>query len=173
MRLAIRMHRMNKAFSFAHSTVLHIKDNPYLPCSSAIKFHSITPTYHTDPSLNPRLSIPDFFSKAARQNPERRAWVRGYTDPALLMHCTVSAYSQNRPYLPCSVQYLHCSNPQHNSLSMHIKMHYTPTTTDPTAFNNPPLHTTDKHKAYLYKWRQNGTRCRDGVKVLWCHSHLV
>ena len=20
---------------------------------------------------------------------------------------------------------------------------------------------------------QNGTRCRDGVKVLWCHSHLV
>ena len=21
--------------------------------------------------------------------------------------------------------------------------------------------------------RQNGTRCRDGVKLLWCHSHLV
>ena len=20
---------------------------------------------------------------------------------------------------------------------------------------------------------ENGTRCRDGVKVLWCHSHLV
>ena len=20
---------------------------------------------------------------------------------------------------------------------------------------------------------QNGTRCRDGVNVLWCHSHLV
>ena len=20
---------------------------------------------------------------------------------------------------------------------------------------------------------QNGTRCRDGMKVLWCHSHLV
>ena len=26
--------------------------------------------------------------------------------------------------------------------------------------------------AYLCKWQQNGTRCRDGVKVLWCHSHL-
>ena len=25
----------------------------------------------------------------------------------------------------------------------------------------------------LCKWWQNGTRCRDGVKVLWCHSHLV
>ena len=35
------------------------------------------------------------------------------------------------------------------------------------------LHTTNKHKAYLCKWWQNGTRCRDGVKVLWCHSHLV
>ena len=30
-----------------------------------------------------------------------------------------------------------------------------------------------KHKAYWCKWWQNGTRCRDGVKVLWCHSHLV
>ena len=57
-----------------------------------------------------------------------------HTDPALLMHCTVSAYSQDRPYLPCSVQQLHCSNPQHNSLSMHIKMHYTPTTIHPTAY---------------------------------------
>ena len=24
----------------------------------------------------------------------------------------------------------------------------------------------------VHNW-QNGTRCRDGVKVLWCHSHLV
>ena len=72
----------------------------------------------------------------------------------------------------CHAQYIHCSHPQHNSLSMHIKMHYTPTT-DPTAFHNPSLHTTNKHKAYLCKWRQNGTRCRDDVKVLWCHSHLV
>ena len=40
---------------------------------------------------------------------------------------------------------------------------------------HPPLThpTTDKHKAYLCKWWQSGTRCRDGVKVLWCHSHLV
>ena len=36
-----------------------------------------------------------------------------------------------------------------------------------------------KGKSYLmlyhgvrYSW-QNGTRCRDGVNVLWCHSHLV
>ena len=135
---------MNKLFSFAHSTVLHIKGYPYLPCSAAIKFHSITPTYHTD--------------------------------PALLMHCTVSAsaYNQDRPCLPCSVQQLHCSNPQHNSLSMRIKMHYIPTTTThPTAFHNPSLHTTNKHKAYLCKWWQNRTRCRDGVKVLWYHSLLV
>ena len=24
----------------------------------------------------------------------------------------------------------------------------------------------------MHSW-QNGTRCRDGVKLLWCHSHLV
>ena len=56
---------------------------------------------------------------------------------------------------------------------MHIKMHYTPTTTDPTAFHNPSLHTTNKHEAYLCKWQQNGKRYRDGMKVLWCHSDLV
>ena len=46
------------------------------------------------------------------------------------------------------------------TLSMHIKMHYTPT----------PLQKKQKHKAYLRKRCQNGTRCRDGVKVLWCQS---
>ena len=56
-----------------------------------------------------------------------------------------------------------------NSLSMHIKMHYPPTTTHPTAFHNPSLQT-NKYKAYQCKWQQNGTRCRDGVKVL---PHLV
>ena len=25
---------------------------------------------------------------------------------------------------------------------------------------------------WVHSW-QNGTRCRDGVNVLWCHSHLV
>ena len=24
----------------------------------------------------------------------------------------------------------------------------------------------------VHSW-QNGTRCRDGIKVLWCHSELV
>ena len=54
------------------------------------------------------------------------------------------------------------------SLSMHLNMHYTPSTTHSTAFHNPPMHTTNTR----HSW-QNGTRCRDGVKVLWCHSHLV
>ena len=30
---------------------------------------------------------------------------------------------------------------------------------------HPPVHTTNKHKAYLEK-------CRDDVKVLWCYSYL-
>ena len=122
---------------------LHIKDNPYLPCSAPIKISQhdlLTLIYHTD--------------------------------PALLMHYTVSAYKQDRPYLQCLVQQLHFSHLQNNPLPMHINMHYTPTTTHPTAFHNPFLYTTNKHKASLCKWQQIGTRCRDGVKVLWCHSHL-
>ena len=37
----------------------------------------------------------------------------------------------------------------------------------------PPHYKKQQHKSYLCKRWQNGTRCRDGVKVLWCHSHLV
>ena len=47
----------------------------------------------------------------------------------------------------CHAQYsnynVHCSHPQHNSLSMHINMNRT---THYTAFHNLPLHTTNKHK---------------------------
>ena len=48
-------------------------------------------------SLEPRLSVPDFvsqlrfFSKAARQNPERKAWVRGYRlAPMIPVYCHMS-----------------------------------------------------------------------------------
>ena len=64
------------------------------------------------------------------------------------------------------------AHPKHNSLAMHINLHYTPSNTQHTVFHNPPLHTINQHKAYLSKRRQNGTRCRDGAKVLWCHAHL-
>ena len=56
------------------------------------------------------------------------------------------------------------------TLSIHSNMHYTPSNTLPTAFHNHAMHTTNtKH---IYSW-QNGTRCRDGVNVLWCRFHLV
>ena len=88
------------------------------------------------------------------------------------MHSTVLHIGKKDPSAMLRIATIHCSHQQHNSLSMHINMHYTPSTTHHTAFHNPPQHTTNKHKAYLCKWQQNGTRCRDGVKVLWCHSHL-
>jgi len=75
----------------------------------------------------------------------------------------------------CHAQYsnyiVHCSHPQHNSLPMHINMHYTPTNTHPTAFYNSPLHTTNKHKAYLAKWH----KIRDSVSendVMNIYTHL-
>ena len=45
---------MNTVLSTTHSTAFHIKGNPYLPHSAAIKFHNIKlklPTYPTDPAL--------------------------------------------------------------------------------------------------------------------------
>ena len=34
-----------------------------------------------------------------------------------------------------------------HNISMHINMHYTLSTTHSIAFNNPPMHTTNKYKA--------------------------
>ena len=62
-----------KVLSIAYSIVFHLEDSLYLPCSVATKFHNKT-------------STPTY-----------------HTDPALLMHSTVSAYRQGRPYLSCSV----------------------------------------------------------------------
>ena len=44
---------INKALSTAHSTVFHIQNNQYLPCSAATKVHSMTdtPTCHADSVL--------------------------------------------------------------------------------------------------------------------------
>ena len=44
---------MKTTFSIALSTVVHIKDNPYLPYPAVIKFHNITYTLtcYTDPAL--------------------------------------------------------------------------------------------------------------------------
>ena len=52
---------------------------------------------------------------------------------------------------------------------MHINMHSTPSTTHPTAFHT--LLCTQLTNA-KHSW-QNGTRCRDGVKLLWCDFHLL
>ena len=99
---------------------------------------------------------------------------------SLILQHTIQTIYHTYPYIPyihstahglqflhtgktdhiCHAQYskyiVYCSHPQHNPHPMHINMHH-------TAFHNP-LHTTNK---------QNGTSCRDGVKVLWCHSNLV
>ena len=53
---------------------------------------------------------------------------------------------------------------QHNLLQNTIQtqlMHPTPSTTHPTDFHNPPMHTTNSK----HSW-QNGTRCRDSVKLI-------
>ena len=51
---------------------------------------------------------------------------------------------------------------------IHINMHYTPSTTFPTASTFLSTQLTQSIGS-----GQNGTRCRDSVKVLWCHSYLI
>ena len=110
--------------------------DPYLPCSAAIKFHSIT-------------------------------------NSALLMRCRVSAKSRQIVSTMLSIATT-LQQPTHSLCTSKCTTHLPlPTHHYPPHCHNPSLHTTNKHKAYLCKWWQNGTRCRDGVKVLWCHSHLV
>ena len=138
---------MNKVLSFAHSIVLHIKDDPYLPCPAAIKSQSIT-----NSNIPHRPSIAQALHSFCIQSRQ-----------------TISA-------MPSTATTL-----QQPTLSVHIKMRYTPTTTHPPLPTPLPFTTllctqltnTKRIFVYLCKWWQNGTRCREGVKVLWCHSHLV
>ena len=82
--------------------------------------------------------------------------------PSIAQVCTVSACTQDRPY--CHAQYSNYIAATHNITHSPSKR-----------TTHPPIPTPlqKKHKSYLCKRWQNGTRCRDGVKVLWCHSHLV
>ena len=77
-------------------------------------------------------------------------------------HPLHSFCTHDGPYLPVHTQQQLSGNYQQH-------MHYTPTP-HPSMYK-PLLHTTNKHMQ-THSW-QNGTRCRDGVNVLWCRSHLV
>ena len=75
--------------------------------------------------------------------------------------------NSNIPHRPSIAQAVHSFCMQsRQTISAMLSLATTlqqPTTTHPT---------TKKHKAYWCKWWQSGTRWRDGVKVLGCHSHL-
>ena len=85
--------------------------------------------------------VPCMFSsnKSSQHNWHSNMPYRLSTARALHSFCI-----QDRPYLPCRVS----SNPQHD-FSMHINLACTTlpcSTTHPTAFHNPPMHTNNKHK---------------------------
>ena len=134
---------MNKVLSIAHSTVFH---------------RSISAMFSSNKiSKQKNLSI--------------------LSDPTLLMHNLNSSI----PYRPNTAHALHsfCIQAREAISAMlsiattlyiaathnitHSPCTSTCTTHHHIVFHNSPLHTTNKHKAYLCKWRQNGTRCRDGV----------
>ena len=86
------------------------------------------------------------------------------------MHSTVSAHRQ----------YVHICHAQDSNYiaATHNITYYprTSTCTTPTPLPSTTLlciNLANTKHVYLCKWQQNGTRCRDGVKVSWYHSHLV
>ena len=87
-------------------------------------------------------------------------------------HSTAFCIYYDNPYLPClpSPVTIKLQPPQHNSLSIHISTTHRPIIlpTSLSSINIPHMHTTNT----WHSW-QNGTKCRDILKVLWCHSHLV
>ena len=73
---------------------------------------------------------------------------------------THSFCMQDRLYLRCSVATtLQPPTTQHTPCTSTCTTH---SNTLPTTFHNPPMHTTNTKNSW-----QNGTRCRDGVNVLW------
>ena len=74
---------------------------------------------------------------------------------------------QDRPHLPCS---LAIKLQPHTIQLLHALQHALHTRAalpTPTAFHNPPMHTTRHRRSW-----ENGTWYRYGVKLRWCHSHL-
>ena len=106
-----------------NSTVLHVKDDPHLPCSATKKFHSITHTIQTQHcSCTPQLLHtvkPDHICHAQYSN---HIAATHNTTPCTLK-CTT------HPPLPTPLPSTTLLCP----------------TTRPTAFHNPSLHTTNKH----------------------------
>ena len=128
---------MNTVLSTTHSTAFYIKDNQYLPCSLAIKFHNIT---YSNIPYRPSSCTPQF--QHTRQ--------------------TISAiYAQYSNYIAATHNITH--SPCTSTCTPHPALH-------------TPLPSTTLLCTQLTNTKpswQNGTRCRDGVKLLWCHSHLV
>ena len=134
---------MNKVLNLVLLTP-HSSIDPYLPCSAAIKF---------------QFQLQQ------------------------IIYCTYYTYHTDS----CTLQYLHTGKTDHichaqngNYIAPTHNITHSPCTSTctthpalPTTLASTTLCTQQAHKAYLCKWRKNGTRHRDGVKVLWCHSHLV
>ena len=110
-------------------------------------------------------------NKISQTNLNSNIPYRPATAHAIHSFC-IQARQTISPMFSIATTFVHCSHPLHNSLPMHININNPPlpTTLPSTTLLCTPL--TDTKHICVAKWRQNGTRCRDGVKV-WYHSHLV
>ena len=129
--------------------------DPHLQCSVVIKFHNITWTDHTPYTIHTIQTQHALLMDSMH---------------SFCMHTSKTDHICHAQYSNLSTLYIAAT---HNITQSSCTSTCTPSTTHHT-LPQPSAHNYSKpHKAYLCKWQQKGTRCRDGVKVLWCHSHLV
>ena len=153
---------MNTVLNTAHSTAFHIKDNPYLPHSSAIKFlnsqHTIWPITAHSFSIQDRLYLPCSVATTLQPPTTQHTPCTSTCTTHFMhinMHNTLHAH-QHAQHTPCTstctTHSMHIN--MHNTLHAHQHAQHTPCTstctthsnTLPTTFLNPPMHTTNKHK---------------------------
>lgn len=81
------------------------------------------------------------------------------------MHFKASAYKMDHINY-AQYQWKPYSHSQHNSLSMHSNIHYTPVLFKP----QPSTYRVQENKQLTqgHGWKSS-TRCKDGLKVLWWH----
>ena len=126
---------MNKVLSIPHSPVFYIRDNPYLPCSAAIKFHNIATSTCTPQFLHTRKT--EHICHAQYSN------YIAVTHNVAHSKCTSTCTTHPALPIPLPSTTLLCTQ------------------------------LTDTKHICVSGGKMACTRCRDGVKVLWCHSHLV
>ena len=118
--------------------------------------------------LTPQSSIDSYLPRSAAVKFHKLILYRPKTAHALQSFCIQARQTLSAMLSIATTLYISAT---HNITHSPCKSTCTTHPATPTTLPSTTLLCTQQ--AYLCKWQQNGTRCRNGVKVLWCLYHLV